>query len=255
MKVLFFILLISSGVYSQHTGFFGSKTYIELNTLSHIPIINNLIFSGSTPYKATGNTLLEKRDWFEVGIRLAIGHSLKNNSGIGLEIGMDFQNLAAPEGGNNFDYSTNYIVKHEMLSVRTLVIMPKLEFANADGLLPIGLNHQVGIGFSSSKVVDKEYLIERNQAISYAEELDFAPISDGFKGITFLYAMNMRTALSKHLIINYGIRYTLNVVLLATEPLGTQSGYQISRNRLGQSLRSRRLHNALTFNFGLSIPI
>ena len=35
--------------------------------------------------------------------------------------------------------------------------MPKIEFTTHNGLLPVGLNHQIGFGFTSTRLIEDKY--------------------------------------------------------------------------------------------------
>lgn len=254
MRILILFILFSGLCSAQHSGFFGKKSYIEFNVIGSVPLIDNLFFGDASGYKKSGSNLVPGKDWFESGLRLALGHAVSNKFGVGIEFGMDFQNVAPLLFYSNFDYSSDHILRHEMLDLRTIVVVPKVEFTSADGLLPIGLNHQIGFGYTSTKVVDRKYVLDRNGTIPPTGSLKLAPISDGFNGMVLFYALNMRTALSKRFMLNYGIRYSANFLFASSESLGVLGGYQVSRQHLGEVIRNRRLHNVLSFNFGFSVP-
>ncbi|MFT5860154.1 MAG: hypothetical protein ACI865_002262 [Flavobacteriaceae bacterium] len=254
MRILILFVLFSGTCSAQHSGFYGKKNYIEFDIIGSVPLIDNLFFYDATGYKPSGSNLVSGKDWFESGLRLALGHSVSNKFGIGIEFGMDFQNVAPNLFGSNFDYNADYILKHEMLDLRTIVVVPKVEFTSADGLLPIGLNHQIGLGYTSTTVLDRKYVLDRNGTIAPTGSLKLSPISEGFTGMVLFYALNMRTALSKHFMLNYGIRYSANFLFVSNESLLVIAGYQVSRQNIGRGIRNRRLHNVLSFNFGFSVP-
>ncbi len=254
MRLILLFILITGVCRAQHSGFFGKKNYIEIIGVGSVPVIDNVFSKNNTPYKANGSQLIEVRDWFEGGIRLAIGHSVNNQLGLGIEVGMDFQNVAPPQNHYGFAPGSDYIIKHELLDLRTISIIPKIEFTNADGLLPIGLNHQIGFGYTSTKVVDKNYVLKFNGTIGATETLKLAPIEDRFRGFVIFYALNMRTAVTKHLMLNYGIRYSVNGMIALLEPTNISTGYQVSRFEIAQVIRGRRFRSLLTFNLGLSVP-
>ncbi|MFT5778243.1 MAG: hypothetical protein ACI837_001199 [Crocinitomicaceae bacterium] len=220
-RVLFLFILMNFAAFGQHNGFFGKKSYIELNSVSYIPLLANIVdaVNGYISYQKKDGILIEKRDWFDTGIRLAAGRSISNTKGFGLELGLDFQDF------------TPFLAEHEMLAMRTVSILPKMEFTHRNGLLPMGLNHQIGLGYALSKLVKKSYIGE-----SYTPDYD-----ENYSGITLLYGLNMRTPLSKKIMLNYGFRYTLNWTFLS--------------NGIEPDIRGKRLFNVISFNIGITLPL
>lgn len=271
MKLLFVTIvafLLHYTVLSQNTGLYGKRTFIEFNTVSYMPIFSWLL-SDSDGYSPSGagNGLILKKDLFDYGFRFAIGRSGKKNVGLSLELGYSFSNLSTPEyiekeystsWGTSYGYVT---LKHERLDVQTISFMPKLEFTSKGGTLPVGLNHQIGLGFSSSKIKERDYnhTVFNGNGEFTDEELanfskDFLDYSQSYKGMTLLYAFNIRTPISKSLMINYGIRYTLNLRNYFVSEIGTDQ-YYYPKQEIREDLKRMRLSNALSFNLGLTFAL
>jgi hypothetical protein len=75
-----------------------------------------------------------------------------------------------------------------------------------------------------------------------------------YSGMTFLYAFNIRTPLSKSLMINYGIRYTLNLKNMFVTDIGTDQKYY-PEDEVRTDLKRMRLTNVLSFNLGLTYAL
>lgn len=271
MKLLFILLFVSIFYFSsngQNTGLYGKRTFIEFNTVSYMPILSWLM-SNSDGYSPSGagNGLILKKDLFDYGFRLAVGRSGKKNVGASLEFGYSFSNLSTPENIEkeyNTSWGTSYgyvTIKHERLDVQTISFMPKLEFTSKGGTLPVGLNHQIGLGFSSSKIKERDYnhIVYNSNGEFTDEELanfskDFLDYEETYKGMTLLYAFNIRTPVSKSLMINYGIRYTLNLRNYFVSEIGTNQ-YYYPKQEIRDDLKRMRLSNALSFNFGLTFAL
>lgn len=243
----FLFLLVSTFSCAQHNGYYGKKSYVEVSSTSNFPLLHNLLFTNYTTYKREGNSLIEKKDWFDTGFRVSAGYAPKSNLGFAFEFGMDFQNVPAPIRDGAFDL---YITRHEKLSVRTMSFVPKLEFTNMNGLLPLGLNHQIGIGYTTSSVVDKAYVMNVDNTQAEVALVDFGY---SYSGFTLLYALNMRTPITQGIMLNYGFRYTFNWLDITPTQATTLNGFQVNGSAVGLQIRRRRF-NFLNFNLGVSVP-
>jgi hypothetical protein len=88
----------------------------------------------------------------------------------------------------------------------------------------MGLSHQIGLGVSFSNAIEKDYVygITDNYYTSttfyenysdnktYVDPINFEEI-ETVKKYVLMYALNMRTPITKNLMINYGVKYTLSV--------------------------------------------
>jgi hypothetical protein len=136
--------------------------------------------------------------------------------------------------------------------------MPKLTFTKEGGLLPIGLNHEIGIGYTRTKIVDKDYNFKINSGSEYLSAEDsvkidthYADYNEKYGGMTFMYAFKIKTPISKKIMINYGLRYTLNLKSFSFKSSGS-SQYVQSAADMARNIGKKRVLNFLTFNLGLS---
>lgn len=179
----------------KYTGFYGKRFFVGFSVLGNNPAIYNFFF-GANAAKASGSTLVSSTDKFNFGWRASIGYAVKRNFAVGCEFGQY--------------YSSAYLQDdHEMLDVRTTSIIPTLEFATSNALLPMGLSHQFGFGISLSSVVDRVYLHGPyyNDVLDYAGQIkNQTPLMKG----VIMYGLNIRTPISKSLLISYGFKYTIH---------------------------------------------
>lgn len=260
-----FICLTFSFHFFAQKGFFGKKNLIEFNAHGNVPLINNFFQSAlerSPMYVNIDNNLVPKRDWFNYGITLQNFHYVKKSLGIGLEIGCEFQNIRSPYiiiGYNPdwMDYSKIYI-KHERLGIYTISIMPKIELASSGGTLPSGLSHQLGFGYTNTSIISKAYkaVDDYNTEISQAKKDQLVEIykNKKYNGISILYQMNYRYVLSKYLLLNIGLRYSLNVSALGEKYLDNSdpsSEPTLIQNQLKEGIRRARFGNMIQFTLGL----
>ncbi len=215
-----FIIVISQVVNAQkNSGFFGHKFFIQSEFLGNYPFFSNFNISDvSTNYVAVSNSLVQKKDPFNCGFRINAGYAFKRNMSVLLEIGQDYSNVAPSNWISGDDLYNN--IQHEMVDLVTNVVIPKIEFGTSNSLFPMGLSHQFGLGVAKTHLKEKDYLWRYNDSqystpyMHYSDNqsnpIDFT-IASKIKKIVLLYALNIRTPISEHVMINYGIKYTLNI--------------------------------------------
>ena len=222
--LLIVTLFITFLTYSQkNNGYYGKRFFIDIEGLGNYPMFSNIFGYAYNGYAAQGKTLVPKKDNFNVGFRLNAGFAVKRNLGLSIEFGQDYSSIYMNEYDNMyFDYSTYLSVYHEMIDVKTTVFIPKLEFTTSKALLPMGLSHQIGFGIANSSIAEKDYLY-RYYDYSYALDTENYSTNDTYpdpinfdkaqkvKKFVLLYALNMRTPITKSLMFNYGIKYTINI--------------------------------------------
>jgi hypothetical protein len=235
MKFVYSILLIfgiAPFIFGQKDyGYYGNKAIIQIESLANYPFFSNVLtntISGGSSYKVSSGKLIPAKDRFNYGFRGTIGYAVKRNMALLFEVGQDYSN-AGPENDNyiydEFGYSQT-ISKHEILDVVTTSFIPKIEFATSKSLLPMGIGHQIGFGIANSKVIEKNYTYELGNYDSFSGSYtyttktystsseDIDPINfrtlEVVRKYVLLYALNVRTPLTKSLLLNYGIRYTFN---------------------------------------------
>ncbi|MFT6922486.1 MAG: hypothetical protein ACJA1C_001491 [Crocinitomicaceae bacterium] len=261
MRILIFIsiVFIGSTVHGQNTGLYGKRISLDLSFTGNSPIINMLT---GPMFKSKSGVLTEKMDLLDYGIRTGASYALSNNFAFGIEFDMEFMNIAAPKYVNTYDPSTGWFtetnIRHEALSTRTFVFMPRIEFTTNNGLLPIGLSHQIGFGFTRTKVVEKDYdytIFTNSQSPDFTTfPEDFYDYTNkAFKGIVLMYTLNVRTPINKFMMITYGIRYNFNYGI-DVQNLSNEPKY-FTRSQAYDASRIRRLFSVISLNLGMSFAL
>jgi hypothetical protein len=217
----------SNAIAQKDNGYFGKKGFLQVETLGNVPLFYN-VFNLGNGYQAdnssTAPRLLAKNDKFNYGFRVSAGYAVKRNLAISFEFGQDFASVYPDPNSNvNWDFNSYFEITHEMVDIKTTVIMPKLEFSTSNALSPMGLSHQIGLGVSFSNVIEKDYvygIYDYNFSSTFyqnysdyntnVDPINFEKIQTVKKYI-LMYALNMRTPITKNLMINYGVKYTLSV--------------------------------------------
>jgi hypothetical protein len=270
---IYFLLLSIPLIYSQkHMGFYGSRAFVQIDGLANYPVFSNIFSLENTTdsyFTYNGSDLVPSRDRFNAGYRINLGYALERNFAILLELGQDYSNVGLDQGSIYNEVNSNeiFIPRHEKLSIRTVSIVPKFEFATSKALLPMGLGHQFGLGLAYSSVVEKNYAYERisykfgieeRRIVNYNDvSTDIDPINfeqtKQIRKVVFLYALNMRTPLTKKLLLTYGVRYTLNIGkdnLLIYTNSQTNPNNSFSYNAK-QSILRHRTYSFINANIGL----
>ena len=216
MKQFIIVLILLAPAFNfAQSGFFGKKNIVEANIHGNIPVIYNLrlkIFESSGGHQSNKGDLNNRLNWLNYGFSFQDFHYFSNRFGLGLEFALNFQKAAV--GNAAFYYSDDVIV--EDLSLNTISIMPKIEIGSLNGILPMGLSHQLGIGYTSTKIVNKNYLLKEADVVltnNHIEEIGWKLLdfSKKHKGFSLMYQMNYRLPINKFLFLNYGFRYSINV--------------------------------------------
>ncbi len=254
---LLLIVLLPFVGFSQNTGLYGKKTILEVQAMGSMPLVSNWFNGNGTYYKAKGTSLVDSRNLLDYGVRVNLARAFSNQVGMGIEFGLERQVLSAPEYvdlvyDNSFGPgSYNYPLRHEKLRLQTMTIMPKLEFSSRGNLLPIGLSHQIGVGYTRASIVERDYLffVENNFNDSI-----ITPIENGlvdyekfYTGFTVMYQINMRTPVTEQIVVTYGLRYNMNFVRNQKPTTGSAPGELYLIN----DVRRRRNQSFVQLNIGV----
>jgi len=261
------VLMVQFG-FSQDFGFFGKKNNISVNGLGNIPLIYTFANNGTTPYKTEGSNIVKGSNLFDYGMNVSYSHAFSGKFALGFEYALNFAKCNGPNLGvinyeNNGIYSAAIYLKHEQLSIRTMTYMPKIEFSILGEQLPFGINNQLGIGFSTTAIIEKDYAVSRDDsyfidpliASAFDSKKVYNPAISNLKGITVMYGFNIRTPISKNVLINYGIRYTLNTSFnsdkISLDPAST-SNYYLTESEIHSIVRTKRITSVLALHIGIN---
>jgi hypothetical protein len=267
MKISLLSIILLFGIFHTHAqnpGYFGKKNVIDFTFIAQSPVFGNIGYQGGSNQllKLENGNLVESKDRFDWGFRFNYSHPTKRDFALGIEAGYDYYSVQR-NYRSDADYYTNYYF--EKLDVKSLSIMPKLEFSNEGGLLPMGISHQIGIGIRMVKPVDKAFSYA--QTDFYASNVNIPITTEGaeylkytgsaVKGMTLMYALNFRTPLTKSLLLNYGIRYTLNFMSKTYfSAYNSQETYpnvlKLTENEFQSIVRTRKQLSFIQANIGLS---
>jgi hypothetical protein len=268
----FYLLFIASlfcGFYTlsqKNNGYYGHKGFIQVESVMSYPFFSNILSSENNAYTATSSALIVKKDHFNIGFRVNAGYAIKRNVALSFEYGQDYSSVYLdPYNTVYTNFGDQYFVQHEMLDITTNVFIPKIEFGTSKSLLPMGLSHQIGFGISNSKVKEKDYLYRYvdYSGASYTGYAHYSTSSSDIDPINFsnlktvkryviLYALSMRSPITKNLMIHYGLKYTLNVGKKENYNNFSNNSNEYFTSEIMQSVAQQRLFSLMSFNIGLT---
>lgn len=281
-SLLLFFTIINFTLFAQNSkGYLGAKVFTTIESTLYNPLLYNIAKSS------------DHKDKFNGGLRISAGYLAQRNIAFCIEAGIDFSNINVSSYQyiksthlvptsywstvpNTTDYYYYYYqITPFTMNVQTTSIMPKIEFSSKKSLLPMGLSQQIGIGFYKSKIIDKNYNV--NIGYSNVEEPSgtnmfpndsIKPYDEAYlkthlydyknqniiKSTSLMYALSIRTAISKHVMINYGFRYTISFTNIAYlfDKSNNQDDYLLDYSDIKRRVVNQRALNLITFNLGLT---
>ncbi|OGS87523.1 MAG: hypothetical protein A3E30_09120 [Fluviicola sp. RIFCSPHIGHO2_12_FULL_43_24] len=267
-------MLPVASTWSQKTGFYGKKAFVEFSGTGALPLINNW-YADYNYYEKSGAGVVEGKDRFNAGFYGGIGIMADPNVAFSFTAGLSYFNANGPQSlyyqdGDDFNVIS---VNHENLKIRSLTFMPIMHFAtNKSTILPAGFSHEIGFGFVRTKVLENDYSFEgsdyNGNQVNYNGKTydlhdfmdsvvsvngDYIDYTKAYKGYTLMYGLKMRTPVGKQLMINYGIRYTINIAPRDYRFNSTPNSYDIALNdQIAGSVRSTRLRSFCALQLGLT---
>ena len=229
MRKIIITILCFSGFFSaalaQEKGYFGKKTFIEIGANAQVPLFQNL-FGQEKGYMDKGGSLRSSYNLYDQTLRGSFSSSISETSALGFEVML--RNYAIkPQKGDvlNRQYvstTDGSLVTQEiaarvaMMPVQEVVLMPKITFSSGS-IVPAGLTHEIGLGYSLIRLKDVNPLVEMDSVGS----LNSTTVSNGFvddratelKGLVFNYGLRLNYPISKSILFYIGVRYQYAMML------------------------------------------
>jgi hypothetical protein len=218
-----FVLLFSNLPLAKgqdYTGYFGKRFFTDFNYTFHSPFVRNFTDQDYRMFQLNNEGLLvEKRQWFNQGLRWNFGYCLSKQLALSVEYGLDWSKLGMPSNAALINPGmSSYTVVHEAPSFSTHSALLKAEFCGYMGNLPMGLSHDIGIGVSFSMITDANYsfsdagggLTQYDQISTELQPIDFAKTKPVMNYVA-MYGLKLRKPITKSLLFTTGIKYFLNL--------------------------------------------
>lgn len=257
-----FALSIHVQSFAQSDGFFGKKTYVDFSMKGNFPAFVGFDQKMNIEYKS--GLFQESRKKFDYGYRIGINRNLTSSFGIGIEAGFDYFKLNRSTNARIIDPNMSYLTginTHESYKVHANAFLFKFIFSSKNSLMPMGLSHQLGFGISSYKIKEEKLkynTYELPDIIFTNQQMGKEKIEDAPKTFTLLYAIQLSTPISKSLLLNYGLRYTLNMTKKSGAGFNSfdypnLSSYEkMNADEFTHAIKSYRGMNLIQFQLGLT---
>lgn len=249
---------------AQTTGFFGKKNLLEIGGTLQNPMLYNFyaMRNSPKPYLSKDGVLESRTPKLNYGFRFSYGKMIKRNLAVYLETGLNYFSVVPDP---YFDYGTlqtesNYTFEQgEMLDIRSFSIIPKIELTSDDGLLPIGITNQFGVGVNFYKTIKKDYIgsadsIDHSSGFSFPVNITSDNYYDysnqAIKGYTFLYKLTMRIPINDRILYHFGFRYTYTFVPFSN--YSTTAEQVLTQANMWEAIRHKESRNLINFETGIS---
>lgn len=277
MKNLITITLLTFCAYhtnAQYVGFLGKKNIISLDAKITAPLFYNYSILEETRYKnkSDGGKLSPAKNILDFGFNATIGHSFSNGFGLALQYSSMTYDIIAHDlnGSDEYYYVgqdtsgydvTGYVTRGSFMKARTTQFMPTIEFCGGGGLLPVGLVHQLGIGFGKSSLLKKEYAFEARESSYYGNDktvrktendIDESVYAAQFNVTSIMYKISLRIPITKSILYNIGLRYNINFTKSEYPSFNNQSTSVLSKFYVSQLIRQREFRGLSVFETGIS---
>lgn len=253
------LLGLSENSYAQNSGFIGKKNILSVDGRFFVPVFHNFGKNESKKYKANGEAFEPARNLLNSGINITVGRTLTNGMAFLIQGNYSRYKMYAP----NYDYPNSFqINKSTFFQGQSMGIMPIIEFAGTGGILPIGISHQIGIGFYKNTMRNTDYLIlAQSTSYSSSQTLDLFTTEDitnldylTIKSYSFMYKFNLRIPITRSLLLNVGMRYNIN----RTKPVpyqydsATIDNHLIPQFNFRDMVAAAHLNNLVSLETGIS---
>lgn len=259
LKIAIIICLFSFPVISQNNGFIGKKNIVSLDARFYVPMIYNVLRNQEQDnhFKADGDNFQPARNLLSTGLNLTLGRTLSNKFAVYVQVSqLNYKiNIGDEDGSGN---NQNYILKSTYFAGRARGIMPIIEFSGTNSILPVGVSHQIGIGFYSHSIIDKDYLILVSNASwnNTSQKLDEETLYDyenyRVRTRSYMYKLNFRLPINRRMLWNFGFRYNLNYTELAAKFKSYTENYIFSELNHRDFVRKSQATNITSIETGVT---
>jgi hypothetical protein len=273
---ILFILLSAGLAQGQNNGFLGKKNVLSIDARILPPLYYNFRISEASAFskREQNGKLIDGRNLLDLGLNVTLGHAFSSEFALMIQgsINTFDVNLVGPlnytpyysntqdgnGGGENYSLYEGTFIK-----AQTMQIMPIIELGGGGGLLPVGLVHQIGLGFGRTKILDKNYRFEGvDQNSSDNSSGMFTPVvftnkdplfdeKLSFVSTSLMYKIGMRIPINNFITYNIGLRYNINITTKG-DYFSNVSKYIFDARDVLQAVKSREYSSFSFLETGIS---
>jgi hypothetical protein len=258
------MLLVPVLLLAQEPGYYGRRTFIEVQGAGALPIFQN-IFVQDKGYVFKDGSLQKSFNLVDVQFRAAICRITSENAGFGLEFQQRyyaFNPLYLGVVNRQYRDSSGSLISEELPGkiehIRLLerVIMPKIIISTNENRLPAGFFHEFGIGYTMTTIQNRKPHLAIDSTLGFdQEDLSSKFIDervDELKGLRFQYGFRMNYPLTRQLLFTLGIRYNYSLLFAKKDYRAMEeTEYWLSGRELWSRLNQRRQWGIMELGAGL----
>lgn len=256
LSLLILSFVCSLKLQAQNSGFIGKKNIVSLDTRLFSPILFNFLRKKSNnSYKADNNSFRSGNNLLSYGANLSFGRTISNRTAFHIQLSYLKYKVVGPTYFYGGEFAETNIQKSTFFETQSIGLMPIFEFTNSGGITPLGLSNQIGIGFYSNKPLEKPYLVLHSDNSNFTtsdESVLFDYKNYKVRTYSLMYKINLRLALSRSVLFNFGMRYNLNITKSAFKHDGESANYSYTERQFRDMVRTTQVLNIVSMETGFS---
>lgn len=221
---LLLLLACVSNLLSQY-GYIEKKNYVSVQTGLNVPLLAGTFNESNYGHKGDG--MKSHRDYIDFGASVELMRNVDERISVGLVgVGKQYSAKQTDLVVTIYDDNAGFVAKDttwvrmDRPAFRTFTLLPKVEIFRKMGNGPIGIFHELGLGFSLTSLVNRGYNFSLNPSNPSDQSMwssrdQFIVNYDRkpFKSFLLLYGVGLRLPLKDYLSLNVGVRYSMSVYL------------------------------------------
>lgn len=245
-----FLLLSITAQENKAMGYYGKRNYIDLSMNLNSPILYKILHKPSSYNNPQEIKIINS------GISIQVGRLLNKKYGIALNFSRYKIACYSPIGFYESSIFEYFSGNFDPFITKTTNFMPVFTSSFFDNA-PMGLEFEAGIGFNITNIENnglKYYSTDQqNQASEQLllNNINLYDFNQKFKSYTFMFGLKTRYALTKNLLFNLGIRFTLSTKL-ENNNFEFKDYYNDFKNQLITSANKTRTNRIAVLGIGLT---
>lgn len=265
--------LYTSNVSAQTTGFLGKRTMVSVSARLRTPLWFNY-YSNSRQLSAQSmkfvdGTYEEASNLLDLGFNASATYALSRKVGVTANFAYEtFKFHTGTNLLNDWMYwgktGGNYsVTRATFLRGQFSYGSLGITFSSRDGLLPIGLTHEIGFGYGKASTKNSEENKFRLRQTFHSEgdtsfvegefiNVDSEDLFDDQINYNLLvpyYKLKMVRPLTEDLLLSFGLQYSIHWVRTTT--LNNNDNFILKPNDVSDGIKAKAFRNIVNFEIGL----
>lgn len=259
------VVLFSPNCFSQETGYYGKRFFVEIDGQGQIPVLN-FLFGEKQGYFHRNNEMKKSFNLVDIAYRASINYATNKATSFGIEFSQRFYHFNSTSRDEiSRDYRDQYgfmisefqSAKVAYFSVRETNFMPRVLVSLNDSQIPCGFASEIGIGYSLIQLPQNSFEIELPTEQAHLADGILSKMLDPraakFDGMNFMFGVRMNFPLGKHFLYHLGFRYQYALLFQKKKYRGmNESEYWFAPREVWTNLNDRRQLGVMSFGTGIT---